>query len=176
MYFKPHLTLVKKETSAHSTKPSRKPLEAVSPEAILDYPPNIIHSLDFGKVLELSGDTGIPGHADNAVVYQGQIELDMRRAIACYGFHRLPLTVGELNAFIEYCSLLEVAYGSRSFDSELRSIWQETSLEDMSSRHPNLAEAFRLFLSGNLAALTRYHKDHDTLTNIGKKYVAPPHR
>jgi hypothetical protein len=91
--------------------------------------------------------------------------------LARYGFGRLPATFAELFALFEYCDSLDAASGvGMRPDGELAE-WQAASFVVWRRKSPQLMPAIELYCAGDIDALRAMHREQDTLTALGLRYL-----
>lgn len=130
-------------------------------------------SIDFDSILLLQGEGGAAnGDNNDPIVASGKGEIELRKLIAEYGFERMPMTYGELHGLLDYCSLLDSCAGNMHAP-HLRAEWQTSSLKVYTRYNPQHAEAFVAYCEGDKEKLRKLHRDHDTLTKLGKDYREP---
>ena len=158
------------------TSAVRSPLSLVKPpkktraEDILANTPT---TFDFNEteVLRMGGGSAANGDKNDPIVFTGHSELWMRRLIAKYGFDRMPLTYGEFQAFLEYCSNLDGVIGAGVVPSEHALNWAKAGgIEVWEKYSPKYKEAARLFATKDIDGLRKFHKDLDAMTQLGKDF------
>jgi hypothetical protein len=127
-------------------------------------------AINFEDILRLTGGKA-KSDKDDPVVFQGQVEFQMRQLIAKYGFDRLPLTYGELFGLINYCDGLEAASGKDTFPPEELKLWQTGSLAVWARNYPDRVEAATLYCQDDLPALQALHRREATLQRLGDEFV-----
>ena len=121
--------------------------------------------LDWSQIERITGDRQF-GDSDT-IVATGSAETVLRKLISKFGFPRLPLNYGELNALIDYCSFFQFAVTLRDRD------WLDAMRKTTSESHPEQLAALELFIADNRSALLELHTREDTLTKIGAAYREP---
>ena len=129
-------------------------------------------AVDFKEVLRLIGGGAVSGHVSGAVVFTEPSEHLMRQVASRYGFDRLPVSYGELFALFEYCDSLDAASGMGMRPKDQLAEWQAASFEVWRRKKPELMPAIELFCAGEIAALRALHLREDTLTKLGRNYLA----
>ena len=126
---------------------------------------------DILEVTRLMGGSAANGDKNDPIVVSAHTEIVLRRLAARFGFDRLPLTFGELHGFLDYALYLN---GSSSEDiaqyPTQASTWRQSVLEICREYFPDRLEALELYLAGNLTGLVEYHREHDTLRQLGLAY------
>lgn len=152
-------------------KPARDPLDAkVNAGA-----PSIF-DINMDAVIHLKGGSAANGDNSDPMVYQGTAEASMRRLIAEFGFHRLPLTFGEFHGLLDYCEMLHGVAGFDNIDRKAKyyesatRAWQESGIEVFGRSEPQHVAALRLYCQQDREGLAKLHKKSDTLTALGKAY------
>jgi hypothetical protein len=128
-------------------------------------------AVDFKEVLRLIGSGAVIGDTSSAVVFTERSELLMRQVVARYGFDRLPATYGELLGLFEYCDSLDAASGVGMRPQDQLSEWQAGSFVVWRRKDPDLMPAIELYCAGAIAGLRALHRQEDTLTTLGRKYL-----
>lgn len=149
--------------------PARKKAQPTPQELITQN----VRSFDINvdEVLHLTGDSDGINLNNDPIVSSGSAEMNLRRLIAHYGFHRLPLTYGEFHGLLDYCDILDIAFGQLDVTPDVRSRWQPYSIDVVCEAHPEMAQAVKLYCKGDKEVLAQLHKKADTLTNLGINYV-----
>lgn len=140
-----------------STTSAKSAPEPPSISAQVNQLPGDLSSLDLTQLLRIEGEVGADGSAQ--ITYTAALELKMRQLTGRFGMPRLPFTVDELRAFLDYVAYLE---GCRADRLENNEIWQRHSLSLAEEHFPGYAPGLRLFLAENQAGLAEHHR-----TNCG---------
>jgi hypothetical protein len=161
----------RKARAVQAAKPTAGALR--SPQAIQDamtIPADVV--IDWSQVTRLIGDSpAANGDNNDPVVYSAAVEVQLRRLIAKWGFPRLPLTYGEIQAIGDYCLELHSARGENiAWSPEYQKMVQDTHLEFALEYHPEEVEAIRLAIAGDWMALRLHHTKNDTLTKLGRAW------
>lgn len=128
-------------------------------------------NLDFKAVLRLvEGDAGGANHSDDLVLTE-RTEPLMRRLVARYGFDRLPTTYSELYGLFEYCDSLDAASGVGMRPKDQLGEWQAASFVVWRRKNPELMPAIELYCAGDVSGLRSLHRQDDTLTTLGRRYL-----
>lgn len=127
--------------------------------------------IDFPQALRLMGGSAANGDKSDPVVFQGDVERQMRALLQRYGFDRLPLTYGELAGLMEYCNELDSACGFGMFTDEVSlQAWQKNALDTWADELPQMLPALKLYMAGDIDKLRRLHQQEDTLTQLGRNW------
>ena len=126
----------------------------------------------FREVMRLIGDGASVRDITDAVAFSADSEALMRRVLARYGFERLPDTYGELFALFEYCDSLDAASGVGMRPADQLVEWQAASFVVWRRKSPHLMPAIELYCAGDIDALRALHRAQDTLTALGRGYLA----
>ena len=156
-------------TTAAPKRRATKPRAPTVQERVLFEPADPFPN--FEEILRLTGGSAANGDKTDPVVFQGAVELQMRRFIAKYGFDRLPLTYGELRGLLHYCDGLEAASGKDILPPKEWALWQEGSLPVWERYYPDTLEAVKLYCKDNLPALLALHRKEGTLERLGREFV-----
>jgi len=166
------LKLVPKAAPKLVPEPARK--LKLTPEEILSQEPVDEFYLNEGDVLRLLEGGAANGDKNDPVVYTGKAEMQMRRLIAKYAFDRMPLTYGELEAFTDYCRVLDIAAGGwlpGSTDPSVKTTWRANGLKMWERSMADFKPAGALYLDQDLPALLAYHRDNQVMTKLGKRFT-----
>jgi len=165
------MTVLKfKRPSADKKESSSKAVKSQSIEEQINNPPEGF-DIDFDCIYHLVTErSAANGDNNDPIVSTGSAEMALRKLIAKYGFDRMPLTLGELNALLEYCSILEAtAFKSLAGAPQFIS-WKKALKSTYAESEPALYDAMCLYMADNLQGLKEFHRQNDTLTCIGKAY------
>lgn len=127
---------------------------------------------DEDEVIRLVGGSAANGDKNDPVVFQGAAEHTIRRMIAKYGFDRVPFTYGEFQGMQNYCARLDIASGEYIVRKELQEAWSEGGIKgweeaEITRRYQPVAS---LYCAGKLDEVRAYHRQHDVMTQLGKRY------
>lgn len=125
---------------------------------------------DETEVLRLGGDSAANGDKNDPIVYIGSAEPKMRKLVAKYGFDRMPLTYGEFQGFIEYCSTMDIYFGEGVVAPDRQRAWAEAGILEWDKNMPKFKPAFRMYIDADMAGLLAYHTENAVLTQLGKDF------
>lgn len=131
-----------------------------------------LYEFDLAGALRLSEGCAANGGPQDPVVLQGTTERAVRKLVAEFAFPRLPLTIGEFHALVEYCQMLDTAAGATMLatDVDMRKTWQAVSIPKYCGFFPQHAQAIRLYCAGNWTALKLLHSQERTLEKLAREY------
>lgn len=163
------MKLVHDASKTPKQKEPENPLEA----AALQLPPAPI-DFDLSGCVRLLGENPDVRDNNDPTVLSGATELGFRKLIAAYGFDRLPLTYGEVEGLTDYVELLWIGEESKGVKHVPGlATPQESFLKVLERKLPWMVTPAKLFYAGDIAGLRAYHKENDTLTQLGLNYKEP---
>jgi hypothetical protein len=127
-----------------------------------------LFNIDFGKITRLKGDVA-NGDGSDAVVYEAEAELAMRRLITHFGFDRLPLTWAEMNGVLDYCENIWIAAGGGIPAASVKD-WRKSYREVMENRRPWRIPALDAYVAGDLERLRQVHLQEKTLERVAAEW------
>jgi hypothetical protein len=146
---------------AASANPLKQAGEAVAKQREL-------FNIDFGKITRLK-DNVANGDGSDAIVYEAEAELAMRRLLAHFGFDRLPLTWAEMNGVLDYCENIWVAAGG-GIPADSVKDWRRSYREVMEKRRPWRIPAFDAYVAGDIERLRKVHSQEKTLERVAAEW------
>lgn len=151
----------------HDATVKPEPLDPIA--AVLAAQPEHM-DVDFSECLRLVGGSAANGDNNDPLVLQGEAKLKFRRLIAMYGFDRLPFTYGEAYGLLNYCELLDTAWGVGTVRNCDLPGWQNSFLKVFKRKRPEMVAPLQLLCKNDLAGLRQLHAAEGTLARLGRAY------
>jgi len=97
---------------------------------------------------------------EDAIVFGGKAELQVRRIFWRFGLQRLPLTWGELMGNLTYCMLLNGWL--EAFKPQYSAESRADAFEHHQAQVPGRGELLTMLANGDIASAWRWHQSHGT--------------
>lgn len=132
---------------------------------------SLLSDIDLDDVLVCRPDGDAPEY-EAPVVFEGEVELKMRKLISHFGFSRLPFTCLELVGLHYYCQfVLSTAAAVRNMPESEAPIYAESACQVAAQVFPGYAAGLRAYLSGSPSVLRGYHGTPTIYEELGREYL-----
>lgn len=126
--------------------------------------------VEFADLLRLLVSAHNGPELKDIVDYSELGKVGLQRVLDRFGFERRPHTFAELYGLLEYCDRMSTISGiGVVHPNELRA-WRAQSFLLLSATRPPYRRAVELFCLGDLDGLRLWHRDTDTLAQVGRVY------